>query len=353
MGKLAVYKYLSFMVLVITLLTAVFTLFAIFGGDANPTINTALAMLVYILPFLIVGDAVLLIFWLLKRRWHWAAIPAVALLCSINYIGTIYQPGLFNGHSDDVKSGIKIASYNVALFGRETSGFKAEDILSEMKNNQVDVFCMQEYNDVSGDKLNSDSYKEYFTYMATGRKDMVIYSRFPIRETQVIDFGQTNNSGMWADIDVNGRLLRVFNVHLETTGFNRTLHKVAKQEMNGVKVENNAILHAIFDNYTRGMVVRARQADLVAHAMEAAEIPVILCGDFNDVPYSFVYHLLLGDAMVDGFKECGSGFMYTFRGSKKARIDYIFHSKELKGETYYKQDMSYSDHFPVFMKIAL
>ena len=46
MGKLAVYKYLLFMVLVITLLTAVFTLFAIFGGDANPTINTALAMLV-------------------------------------------------------------------------------------------------------------------------------------------------------------------------------------------------------------------------------------------------------------------------------------------------------------------
>jgi len=35
------------------------------------------------------------------------------------------------------------------------------------------------------------------------------------------------------------------------------------------------------------------------------------------------------------------------------RIDYIFHDESMQGEKYYKEDMSYSDHNPVFMKIAL
>ena len=56
--------------------------------------------------------------------------------------------------------------------------------------------------------------------------------------------------------------------------------------------------------------------------------------------------------LVDGFKECGKGLMHTFRGNKKVRIDYIFHDESMTGEKYYKLDLSYSDHCPVFMKIS-
>ena len=87
--------------------------------------------------------------------------------------------------------------------------------------------------------------------------------------------------------------------------------------------------------------------------MRECEAPIIVCGDFNDVPYSYVYNTMLGDK-VDGFTECGSGLMYTFRGgNKKVRIDYIFHEKTLEGVNYYRRDLTYSDHYPVFMKIAL
>jgi endonuclease/exonuclease/phosphatase family metal-dependent hydrolase len=212
---------------------------------------------------------------------------------------------------------------------------------------------MQEYADVSGDKLNSDSYKEYFTYMTKGRNDMVIYSRYPIEASDIIDFGHTNNSGMWADLDINGREVRIFNVHLETTGFNRALHNAAKRESKGEVVEGNALVRTLYGDYAHGMVKRARQADLVAQLIQASELPVIVCGDFNDVPYSYVYETMLGN-LVDGFRECGKGYMLTYSdGKKKGRIDYIFHDKSLEGENYYKLDMSYSDHFPVFMKINL
>ena len=90
MGKLAVYKYFSFMFLVITVLVATFTFFGIFGGMADPGKNTALAMLVYILPFMMGANLILALYWAIRRRWHWLAIPVVTLLCCIPYAGTLY-----------------------------------------------------------------------------------------------------------------------------------------------------------------------------------------------------------------------------------------------------------------------
>lgn len=351
MGKLAVFKYFAFMMLVISVLMSVFTFFGLFGGDSNPVHSTISAMLVYALPILIAGNVLLLLYWLIRRRWHWALIPLITILCCIPYIRTIWQTGLFSNHEES-KSGLKVATYNVAMFGRETSGFRSEDILTEMKNNGVDVLCMQEYNEFSGDKNNTESYSDYFPYHAKGQDDMIVFSRYPITASKNIPFELTNNSAMWADVDINGRVLRVFNVHLETTGISGTMHRAAKMSAQGKVVEENALLQAIYGNYMLGMIARAGQANQMAMEMRQSEFPIILCGDFNDVPYSYVYNTMKGD-LVDGFRECGKGFMYTFRGSKMVRIDYIFHDEHLKGERYYKTDITYSDHFPVFMKLAL
>jgi endonuclease/exonuclease/phosphatase family metal-dependent hydrolase len=163
----------------------------------------------------------------------------------------------------------------------------------------------------------------------------------------------TNNSAMWADVNVNGNTFRVFNAHLETTGISGTMHRAAKLQMQGMNVESNRLLQAFYGNYTLGMIARAGQANVLAMKMRESKHPVIVCGDFNDVPYSYVYNTMLGEDKVDGFVECGSGFMNTFRGKKPVRIDYIFHDKNYEGIAYYKKELSYSDHYPVFMKIAL
>lgn len=353
MGKLAVYKYVSLMFLVTQIVVSLFTIVALFGGDVQPAGNTARAMLVYVLPLLIAANVVLLIYWLIRRKWLYAILPAVTIACCIPYIGTIYQFGSLDKSADKAK-GLKIATYNVAMFQRETSGFMALDILAEMRRQKVDVLCMQEYSEISGDKKNSVSYKEYFPYMAVGRDDMVIFSRYPIKGDSTIRFEDTNNSAMYADVNVDGTEIRVFNVHLQTTGINRTLHQAGKMQMQipGYEPSQNRLLSAIFGNYTIGMMIRAGQAIQIANERHNSNKPCIVCGDFNDVPYSYVYNTMLGD-MVDGFKECGSGWMYTFRGRKAVRIDYIFHDESLKGLTYYKGDITNSDHLPVFMKIAL
>ena len=354
MGKLAVYKYVAMMFLVAQIVISLLTFVGLFGGNVSPIGNTARAMLVYALPLLIIANAVMLLYWLIRQRWFFALIPVVTIASCIPYIGTIFQFGSVDKDAEKQK-GLKIASYNVAMFGRETTGFKALDILAEMRRQKVDVLCVQEYNETSGDKKNSEAYKEYFPYMEVGRSDMVIFSRYPIREHKTMLFDETNNSAQWADIDVNGKQLRIFNVHLQTTGINRTLRQAAKfQAREGIEVSSDRLLDVIYGNYMMGMMFRVGQAVTVANEKRMSDKPCILCGDFNDIPYSFVYNTMLGD-MVDGFKECGSGgFMYTMRDKKKpVRIDYIFHDESLKGLTYYRGELSNSDHYPVFMKIAL
>ena len=351
MGKLAVQKYFSFMMLIISFLLMIFTFVGLYGGEVPPAGNTARAMLVYALPLLIAANIVFLIYWLVRLRFHWALMPLITILCCIPYIGTIFQLGSLDDKAD-AKPGIKIATYNVARFSGETTGFIAQDILSEMKRQKVDIVCFQEYNDFSGDKKNSDSYKDYFPYSATGEHDMVIYSRYPIVDQKNLNFEQTNNSAMWVEVKINDNVYRVYNAHMETTGINSALHQAAKMAKKGIEVNSNGLMDAIYGSYTVGMIARSGQANILAMDMMQSEAPIIVCGDFNDVPYSYVYNTMLGDK-IDGFKECGSGFMYTYRGGKKkVRIDYIFHDKDLKGLSYYKKDLSYSDHYPVFMRIA-
>jgi endonuclease/exonuclease/phosphatase family metal-dependent hydrolase len=311
-------------------------------------------MCVYILPILIAANIVLMLYWIIRRKWLFLAIPVLTVACCIPYIGTYYQFSLENPQKN-TQNGLKIASYNVAMFKRETSGFMAQDILAEMRRQKVDILCMQEYNEISGDQKNSESYKEYFPYQQVGRSDMVIFSRYPITGSKTILFEETNNSAMWADINVNGKEFRVFNVHLETTGINGTLHRASKTMFQQhQEVDKSRLMNAILGNYTLGLMFRSGQAITIANEKRESEKPTILCGDFNDVPYSFVYNTVKGD-MVDGFKECGAGWMYTYRGmkNKPVRIDYIFHDESIKGLAYYKTDLTYSDHFPVFMKIAL
>jgi len=351
MGKLAVVKYFSFMMLVVSIIVAIATFAGIFGGNVSPVGNTSSAMLVYVLPILIVVNIIILIYWIIRRNWVFLALPAISLLACIPYIGTIYQFGLFGGGSDATNtSTLKVCSYNVAHFNHDVSGFIAQDVLAEMKKQGVDVFCIQEYIGESGEQDNSKTLKEYFPYMATGNRDMAIFSKYPIADSKNFPF-EGNNSFMWADIKVNGKTVRVFNAHLETTGFNSALHKAGKIEKRGGNVERNALLRAVYNNYTLGMITRAEQAEAVAKERDASPNPTVIAGDLNDVPYSYVYKTVKGD-LNDGFREAGKGFMYTFRGGKKMfRIDYIFADKSLKATQYYRSGLTYSDHFPVFMQM--
>lgn len=84
---------------------------------------------------------------------------------------------------------------------------------------------------------------------------------------------------------------------------------------------------------------RAEQTDI-----KRSPYPVIVCGDFNDTPASYIYHRVR-NGLTDGFQDAGNGYQYTFRQLYGLwRIDYVFYSESLKGQDYFSPDVSYSDH---------
>lgn len=354
MAKKALIKYVQFMMLALSVALAVFHLMGLYGGYVLPANNLAFAMMVFAVPVLFFFNLLMLLYWLIRRLWHWAIIPLVPLVLSFYYIGGYLQ---FNPQPDDAQQqkGVTIASYNIARFGSGgMASLVSQDILSAMTTLNVDILCLQEYKDDGGYQRIRDVFKKVYPYMAFGLDDMVIFSRFPIVNSKLLDFQDTNNSAMRADIKVNGKIWRIYNVHMETTGINGALHSAGKLAMTGQIIERSDLFNYIYGNYTMGLKRRSGQAIQVANdiRMDNPGYTTFVVGDFNDVPCSYVYNTLKGD-LVDGFRECGFGYHATYRGSrqKKLRIDYIFHSEDVEGIKYYTEDLTYSDHLPVIMKI--
>lgn len=85
-----------------------------------------------------------------------------------------------------------------------------------------------------------------------------------------------------------------------------------------------------------------------------AEVPLIICGDFNDTPVSYCYQQIRG-ALSDSWEEAGWGPGITYNRNKFwFRIDHIFHSKHFKTiDIKVLDEYSYSDHYPVLATVDL
>ncbi|HEX8532431.1 MAG TPA: endonuclease/exonuclease/phosphatase family protein, partial [Cytophagales bacterium] len=76
---------------------------------------------------------------------------------------------------------------------------------------------------------------------------------------------------------------------------------------------------------------------------------VILCGDFNDIPYSYTYQRMRRQ-LRNAFEDAGSGFGFTLNDDKLffLRIDNQFYDKALNVHDFQThRDVTYSDHFPI------
>src|ERR1017187_5142624 len=75
-----------------------------------------------------------------------------------------------------------------------------------------------------------------------------------------------------------------------------------------------------------GLESRATQAEEVSDEIRRSPYPVILCGDFNEVPLSYAYRILT-QGLHDDFQEAGWGSGTSHSDALPwTRIDYIFSS---------------------------
>src|SRR5690606_9343737 len=195
----------------------------------------------------------------------------------------------------------------------------------------------------------SGEYDYYFSSKHMGQKNgevgIALFSRFPIVNSGEVIFKQGSvNRAALADITIHGATIRFINVHLQSMSLS-PYNPLASKSLSDTKQN----LRTAYEKFAKGLLDRSFQAEVIKELIYQKPYKVILVGDFNQTPYSFVYNSFK-EIMNNAFETAGNGFGFTYRGSTLffLRIDNQFYDPRLKAIDFktHKQ-VPYSDHYPI------
>ena len=321
-------------------------------------------------PYLLLANIVFLIWWIIRwKKLYW-----LSLLCIL-----IGWPNMkhffhlsFDHDTSERKDEIKILSYNIRLFDLYNWTHQKNTrnkIFSFLEDESADILCLQEFFQSDNgpfkmlDTLSNitKSKDHHVEYTLTRRKDhwgMATFSKYPIINKGKITFKTTsNNICIFSDLKIGNDTVRVYNVHFQSISFGNADYKfmdVLKEKNDTLDAEDIEIASKnILRRLKRAFVKRAGQTDKVLEHIGSCSYPVIVCGDFNDTPFSYTYHSF-NEKLQDAFMENGSGIGSTYLGSFPSyRIDYIFHSDNFMASGFDIAPTELSDHYPLISRLKL
>ena len=298
-----------------------------------------LSVLVLSVPFLIIANALFVIYWILKFKKQFL-LSLIILGLGYTYILSFLN---FNNTERLASHGVSVMSYNVRNFNYSTQDKTARELNNEalefINSQNLDLLCMQEY-----PKLNhvENHFKGYFSSVKQKSKagltksGLAIFSKHEIINSGTIDFDATGNNAMFADLMIKKDTVRVYNIHLQSLSIDSDIEKLKEQDSKGL------IKHIA------GLFSKQQdQMDLIVAHQKQSPYPYIVTGDFNNTSYSYVYRKIKGD-LIDCFASAGSGFGKTFNFKFfPLRIDFILSDPNYEVLSFTTFDKEFSDHFPV------
>lgn len=331
-----------------------------------------LGLLTLSLPYILITLIIFFFCWLFAKK--------IYLLISLLAIAFCWKPvlNIFPFHlsppfkMEKNQTSLRVMSWNVELFDileHKTHPEKKIAMMELVKNYKPDVACFQEM--VGGDDdrainylgdfkrlMNFNgyhySYEEKLDFDQVHHFGIITFSKYPIIARQTIRHppNDYNSIFQYVDVLINTDTVRIFNIHLQSLKFSaRNLKYIDNPGIN----TDDAVVESknIISKLKKGFLKRSTQAKHVRQEIDKSPYPVVVCGDFNDVPNSFAY-CKIGDGLNDVFVEKGIGFGRTYSGiSPTLRIDNIFTDKRFTIEQVARVSKKLSDHFPLIADINL
>lgn len=348
---------------VITVGIALAVLFGIWAGKVDPLENPYYAFFGLAFPFLLVGYLVVFIYWISRKKWFF--ILPLLIILGYGYVPMQDSFGFWGEQGEAQKSDpahLRVMTYNVhgfSAYGEKISEETLKQFFSLLQTNQPDIVCFQEYytrNEGTYDTLDSlkavlnTPYVYFEPTMSSGRhlSGLAIFSKFPIINTGIIEFYKSRgNSSIYADLKVDDKILRVYNVHLQSISFNREDYDYIDQvsvDMDQAQIDPaKRILRMLKIAFEK----RSKQVAVMKAHMRESNIPYIIAGDFNDTPASYAVQQLT-DSLNNAFEKKGWGLGRTYNGKfPNFQIDYIASTTDLEVQNYLIIKEKLSDHFPV------
>jgi endonuclease/exonuclease/phosphatase family metal-dependent hydrolase len=248
----------------------------------------------------------------------------LALLCwdGSKYMHSMYSIYLTNSMIRKPKGSIRVITWNVHYLDQmyrpnQQQQSQREPIITFLKQQDADVICLQEF--FESDKpqflaniqfMKKELGTPYHYFVDDYRQPRqlyevgpVIFSRFPILETGRHEYVHNSlkavESLISADLNINGDTIRIYTTHLQSVLF----RKKELREIEKIKKVEDSLLFAsrsIINKLKQAYAFRGGQAELVRTELDACPHPLLVCGDFNDVPNSYTYFHIQG-SLQDAF----------------------------------------------------
>ena len=307
----------------------------LFGTIMNayipPSVFGMLNLLSLGFPILMIINILLLMFWIAT----WKKRAAVFLVLSLFFI-ILTRRWINYTPSKKETPNLKIISLN-----GKSGKFGDENIYNFLNDQKADVVLTQEYK--SAENLKG------FEYFERNFPVVKIQSRFPIVESGIVETDAKNGRCIYADIKINGKIIRFVNVYMEPFYLDKSMVKPTK-DMNVNEEKAKNIIHKLVPTFRK----HQSQIAPIKGFLDNSPYPIILAGDFNAVPNSYEYYTL-SENLEDTFLKVGKGSGTSFHDFKfPIKIDHIFASKSITPISY-KVDRSVkiSDHFPVIAEFLI
>ncbi|MEO8109984.1 MAG: endonuclease/exonuclease/phosphatase family protein [Ginsengibacter sp.] len=337
----------------------------------NPESWWFLGLLTFILPYLLLLLFVFIVFWLFTKP-VWISVSLFTLLIGWTTVRNILSFHFL--HSFEIKkkeNNLRVMSWNVEQFNIQHYKDKPwikQQMLDLINYYDPDIACFQEV--VAGEKkkginyfpdiINRLKFKDYF-YSYAIKDDFDSYHHFGIlifskltiikKQAFVNNPNDYNSSFQYIDVLKGADTIRVFNIHLQSLKFSR--ENLSYLDKAGLKSDSNITeSKSIISKIKTGFIKRSVQADFIEDEITHSPYPVVVCGDFNDVPDSYAY-ATISNGLQDAFVEKGAGISRTFSSiSPTLRIDNIFAGKKFTITQFTRVKKLLSDHFPIVADLA-
>ncbi|HRN78810.1 MAG TPA: endonuclease/exonuclease/phosphatase family protein [Ferruginibacter sp.] len=311
--------------------------------------------------------------WLfIKPRMCFIGILTLALAWKpIQHLFQFRLPAKFE--MSKVPGQFRVMNWNVEHFEigkQKNGGVEKQMMLQLIRKYQPDIAFFQEmvgsetnpgainyipfFRDTLGFADYHFTYNNKLDYDDDHHFGIILFSRFPILNKKEISYNPNdyNSTFQYADILVGNDTIRLFNLHLQSLKLDKANRHYLQQP--GITGEENIRnSKSIIAKLKRGFERRARQSERIRQAIEASPYPVIVCGDFNDVPNSYAYHTI-GKSLNNAFAAKGSGIGRTYAGiSPTLRIDHVFAGNQFHIRQYTRIKKELSDHFPVVADLEI
>lgn len=338
---------------IINVFIAAFLLLAYLAYLVPPDVFWPLSFFGISYPFLLIINLFFLFFWLIQRSKYLLLSLSVILL-GVGHLNNFVQ---FKGDRKEKENGIKILSYNVNYFAynRKKKPNNGVELIKYLKNSSADIICLQEVNLAKSNKFGPKSLMEvlpninyYHLAHSIWFGGPVTFSRYPIVNFGEIRFANSSNMVLFSDIKIKGfQIVRVYNCHFQSFQIKPDDYTIIENPSSGSnKLKLKEILE-LGNKLVTAFSLRAVQARTIEKHIRSCPYPVVVCGDFNDTPWSYTYHKII-NKLEDSFVESGFGISNTYNGKLPSfRIDYILYNNFFRSFNYKRDRVYYSDHFPI------